>query len=62
VLELKSEEIGKATAVRMTGRIDAESAQQLQDACEALIAEGEKVLILDFTNGGCAAFCWWVKS
>lgn len=50
MIELKSEKLGSAAVVRIGGRIDAQTAQELEDACNAFIDQGEKVLILDFTN------------
>jgi anti-anti-sigma factor len=50
VIEIKTEKIGKAAVVRVDGRIDADTAQQVEDACNAFIEQGEKILILDFSK------------
>jgi anti-anti-sigma factor len=47
---LSSEKTAKAAAVRIAGRIDAETSKQLEDECNAWFAKGEKILILDFTQ------------
>jgi anti-anti-sigma factor len=50
VIELSSEKTGRAAVIRIVGRIDADTAQQLEDLCNEWIAKGEKILILDFTG------------
>ena len=50
MIELSSEKIGCAATIRIRGRIDADTAQQLEDLCNEWIAKGEKILILDFSG------------
>ena len=50
MIELISEKIGNAATVRISGRIDADTSKALEDACGKWIAEGEKVLVLDFSK------------
>jgi anti-anti-sigma factor len=50
VIELISEKIGNTATVRISGRIDADTSKALEDACAEWIAQGEKILILDFSR------------
>jgi anti-anti-sigma factor len=50
VIDLISEKVDGVPAIRISGRIDMDTAKDLEGACNAWIDQGERFLILDLTN------------
>jgi anti-anti-sigma factor len=50
VIDLLSEKVDGVPAIRISGRIDMDTAKQLEEACNGWISQGERSLILDLTN------------
>src|SRR6185437_4764362 len=50
VIDLISEKVDGVPVVRVSGRIDMETAKLLEEACKSWIGQGERFLILDLTN------------
>ena len=50
VIDLVSEKVDGVPAVRISGRIDMDTAKDLEEACNTWIDQGERSLILDLTH------------
>jgi anti-anti-sigma factor len=50
VIDLISEKVDGIPVVRISGRIDMDTAKHLEEACNGWINQGERFLILDLTN------------
>jgi anti-anti-sigma factor len=49
-MQILSTNLGETKVLKLSGRLDAESANSLEDRCHALITQGSQSLLLDFTS------------